>query len=28
VQLAGGTHAGQNPLLGIDRTQSMNSFYL
>jgi hypothetical protein len=26
VQLSGGTHSGQYPLLGIDRTQSRNSF--
>jgi hypothetical protein len=28
VKLAGRTHAGQNSLLGIDGTQSTNSFFL
>jgi len=28
VKLAGRTHAGQNPLLGIYRTQSTNSFFV
>jgi hypothetical protein len=27
VKLAGRTHAGQNPLLGIYRTQSTNSLF-